>query len=127
MEKQLTFILNNQNKVLTKRRFEQENLFKEDIISYITKKEIILGYYEKEVLSTFEITTHKQWKIVAQISKEEIFKVFEQFLIYTTLFITVLLFILVPLILRFSNKIERPLQFLLHGSKNSRWKLWSYN
>lgn len=112
-----TFILNNQNKVLTKRRFEQENLFKEDIISYIAKKEVILGYYEKEVLSTFEITTHNRWKIVAQISKEEIFKVFEQFLIYTTFFITVLLFILVPLILRFSNKIERPLQFLLHGSK----------
>lgn len=45
------------------------------------------------------------------------YKVFKQFVIYILVFVIILLMILIPLILSFSNKIEKPLRHLLHGSK----------
>jgi len=45
------------------------------------------------------------------------YKVFKEFILYISLFVVVLLIMILPIILLFSNKIEQPLKSLLLGSK----------
>lgn len=112
-----TFIINKEHQLLTKRKWEQNSTN----LKIVNTKKIINGFYmnyiDNEVLGAITKAHFNRWTIVAQISKDEIYKVFKEFILYIFVFILVLLMILIPLILSFSNKIEKPLKFLLYGSK----------
>jgi len=112
-----TYIINAKKQLLTKRKYDKKNkiLHEKDLTKI--KKDFYESYSKNEVLGTFEKSNFGRWIIVAEISKDEMHEMFEQFLIYVSIFIIILLVLIIPLILRFSNKIEKPLQFLLHGSK----------
>ena len=45
------------------------------------------------------------------------YKVFKKFILYISVFVVILLVMIIPIILLFSNKIEKPLKSLLRGSK----------
>lgn len=112
-----TYILDHQKQLLTKRKFDK----KSDILNHtdntLIANDFYMNYNNKEVLGSNVKSNFERWTIVAEISKDEIYVMFEQFLMYVMFFIIILLILVVPLVLRFSNKIERPLQFLLNGSK----------
>lgn len=112
-----TFILDEKKQLLTKRKFDKKNDVLKHIDNSTIMKDFYLNYNNEEVLGSYEKSNFDRWTIVAQISKDEIYIMFEQFLLYVTIFIVILLILIIPLILKFSNKIERPLQFLLNGSK----------
>ena len=111
-----TFIVNQENKLLTKRKFEDMNILKQIDNNYKTT-----GFYENyagdDVLGITTKALFNRWTIVAQISTDEMYKVFKNFIAYMSLFVIVLLILIIPIILLFSNKIERPLNSLLRGSK----------
>jgi len=111
-----TFIVNNKFQLLTKRKFEDI-----EILKGIDNISIQNGFYESYSGSeVFGITTKAlfdRWTIVAQISTIEMYKVFKEFILYISLFVIVLLIMILPIILLFSNKIEQPLKSLLLGSK----------
>ncbi len=112
-----TFILNENNQLLTKRRFDKSNTVLINTDNSKIEKDFYMSYNEQEVLGTYEKSNFERWTIVAQISKDEIYTMFDIFLMYVIVFIVILLVIVVPWVLRFSNKIEQPIQFLLNGSK----------
>ncbi|WP_294964441.1 diguanylate cyclase [Sulfurimonas sp.] len=112
-----TFIINEKSQLLTKRKFDKDN----SILKIVDKKNITNGFYKsysnQDVFGATQKVLFDRWTIVAQISTDEMYKVFKEFVIYIFVFVVLLLMILVPLILAFSNKIEKPLKFLLHSSK----------
>lgn len=112
-----TFIVNKNNQLLTKRKFD--NNIK--ILSHISNTQIKNGFYtsysKDNVLGSYIKTNFDRWYIVAQIHESEMYEMFEQFITYVLIFILVLLILLMPLILMFSNKIVKPIQFLLRGSQ----------
>jgi len=111
-----TYIINEENKLLTKRKYE-------DIISLngIDDRYKSDGFYTSysgdDVLGVTTKALFDRWTIVAQIATTEMYKVFKTFIAYMSLFVIVLLIMIIPIILHFSNKIERPLKSLLKGSK----------
>ncbi|MCP4969441.1 MAG: diguanylate cyclase [Arcobacter sp.] len=112
-----TFIINKNKQLLTKRKFDKDI----ELLTISDNTNISKGFYTSyngnEVLGDVIKSNFGEWLIVAQISKNEIYEVFEQFLIYVLVFIFSLLIIIIPLILKFSNKIVKPLKFLLNGSQ----------
>lgn len=112
-----TFIINKNRQLLTKRRFDNES----DLLRITDNSDISQGFYKsysnQEVLGDMVNSNFGEWLIVAQISKDEIYEVFEQFLIYVVMFMISLLIMIIPFILKFSNKIVEPLRFLLDGSQ----------
>jgi diguanylate cyclase (GGDEF)-like protein len=111
-----TFIVNQEGKLLTKRKFENITILKEIEKTYLNK-EFYINYAGSDVLG---VTTHalfNRWTIVAQISTTEMYHVFKTFIIYISLFVVLLLIMIIPIIMLFSNKLEKPLKSLLKGSK----------
>lgn len=112
-----TFIINKNNQLLTKRKFDKDS----DLLRITDNSNISKGFYSsysnKEVLGDVIKSNFGEWKIVAQISKDEMYEVFEEFLIYVLLFMITLLIMIIPFILKFSNKIVEPLKCLLDGSQ----------
>jgi two-component system cell cycle response regulator len=111
-----TFIINKQNQLLTKRKFEDITILKEIDASY-KRSGFYTNYSGDEVLGVTTNALFDRWTIVAQISTTEMYKVFKKFIVYISLFVVVLLIMIIPVILLFSNKIEKPLKSLLKGSK----------
>ncbi len=111
-----TFIINSNKQLLTKRKFDTEGTLLQKVDNSNITKGFYTSYSNEEVLGDVLKSNFGRWLIVAQISKDEIYEVFEQFLFYVIIFMVVLLIMMVPLILKFSNKIVEPLRFLLHGS-----------
>jgi diguanylate cyclase (GGDEF)-like protein len=111
-----TFIVNQEGKLLTKRKFEDITILKKIQNNY-RKKGFYLNYADNEVLGVTTKALFDRWTIVAQISTTEMYKVFKTFIIYISLFVVILLIMIIPIILVFSNKIEKPLKSLLKGSK----------
>ena len=112
-----TYILDHQKQLLTKRKFDKKSDILKHTDNTLIANDFYMNYNNKEVLGSNVKSNFERWTIVAEISKDEIYVMFEQFLMYVMFFIIILLILVVPLVLRFSNKIERPLQFLLNGSK----------
>jgi len=111
-----TFIINAENKLLTKRKFEDIEILKEIKGDY-KENGFYINYAGDEVLGASTTALFDRWTIVAQMSTTEMYKVFKKFLIYISIFVVILLIMVIPIILHFSNKIERPLKSLLRGSK----------
>lgn len=111
-----TFIVNKENQLLTKRKYENMEILKKINESY-KNNGFYTNYAKNEVLGLTTTALFDRWTIVAQISTQEMYKVFKKFIIYISLFVVVLLMMIIPIILLFSNKIEQPLQSLLEGSK----------
>jgi len=111
-----TFIINEQNQLLTKRKFEDIKRLKAIDDSYKSHG-FYTSYSGDDVLGVTTKALFDRWTIVAQISTTEMYKVFKTFIVYISLFVIVLLILIIPIILHFSNKIERPLKSLLKGSK----------
>ncbi len=111
-----TFIVNKQNQLLTKRKFEDISILKEIDEGYKSSG-FYVNYSGDDVLGVTTLALFDRWTIVAQISTTEMYKVFKTFIAYISLFVIVLLVMIIPLILFFSNKIEQPLRSLLKGSK----------
>lgn len=112
-----TFIINNQNQLLTKRKFDIDSKLLDKSILGNIRNGFYTSYTNEEVLGSFISSNFDRWLVVAQISEYEMYEMFEEFITYILIFIIVLLLIVMPFILKFSNKIVKPLQFLLHGSK----------
>ncbi len=112
-----TFIVNKNNQLLTKRKFDKNV----KLLSHISNTQIKNGFYtsysKNEVLGANIKTNFDRWYIIAQISQNEMYEMFEQFITYIIIFIIILLILVTPMILGFSNKIVKPLQFLLTGSQ----------
>ena len=111
-----TFIVNKENKLLTKRKFEDIDILKQIDTKY-EGGGFYLNYAGEEVLGATTKALFNRWTIVAQISTTEMYKVFKTFIVYMSFFVVILLILIIPIILLFSNKIERPLRSLLRGSK----------
>ena len=111
-----TFIVNKQNQLLTKRKYENTEILKEIKQSY-KNNGFYTNYSKDEVLGVTTEALFERWTIVAQISTVEMYKVFKRFIVYISLFVAILLIVIIPVILLFSNKIVGPLRFLLEGSK----------
>ena len=111
-----TFIVDSQNQLLTKRKFEDVKTLKVIDDDY-SKNGFYISYSGKDVLVVTRKALFDRWTIVAQISTEEMYKVFKEFVLYISLFVLILLVMIIPIILRFSNRIEQPLRSLLKGSK----------
>lgn len=112
-----TFIINKNNELLTKRIRDENIMTLEKVKRNDIKDDFYVNYNGETVLGTYLKTNFDRWYIIAQISEEEIYELFKEFILYIFLFVIVLFSFLMPLVLKFSNKIVKPLEFLLHGSK----------
>lgn len=112
-----TFIINENKQLLTKRKFDKKDILLQKIDNSNITKGFYTSYSDSEVLGDVIKSNFGRWLIVAQISKDEIYEVFEQFLYYVIIFMITLLIIMIPIILKFSNRIVEPLKFLLNGSQ----------
>jgi len=111
-----TFIVNNKNQLLTKRKFEDISILKQIKKKY-PQSDFYKNYVGDEVFGVTRHALFDRWTIVAQISTSEMYDVFKMFIIYMSLFVAVLLILIIPVILLFSNRIVKPLKSLLKGSK----------
>ena len=111
-----TFIVNSEHKLLTKRKFEDITILKKIENDY-KQNGFYNNYAGDEVLGVSTTALFDRWTIIAQISTTEMYKVFKTFIIYISLFVIALLIMIIPIILHFSNKIEKPLKSLLKGSR----------
>lgn len=112
-----TFIINDQKKLITKRRFEQaDNVFK-TINNTFDSQNFYTNYAGQSVLGAMISSNFGRWFIIAQITEAEIYTLFNQFLFTILVFIIILVLLLIPLIFNFASIIEQPLQHLLHGSR----------
>ncbi|NQY20055.1 MAG: diguanylate cyclase [Campylobacteraceae bacterium] len=112
-----TFIINSHSQLLTKRRFDQNHKLLEKVILGDIKNGLFTSYTKDNVLGAYVSSNFDRWLVVAQISEYEMYEIFKQFITYILIFIIVLLLITMPFVLRFSDKIVKPIQSLLHGSK----------
>ncbi len=112
-----TFIVNNKGQLLTKRRFEKDYLTLKIIDNSKMKNDFYENYSKEKVLGTFSKIHFDRWTIVAQISTQEMYKVYEQFILYVFIFAAALVLLIIPIVLSFSNIIEEPLKVLLLSSK----------
>lgn len=112
-----TFIVNKNKQLLTKRKFDKNIKLLDEIVNKEIKNGFYTSYSKEKVLGSYIKTNFDRWYIIAEIHEDEMYEMFQQFITYVFLFIIILLVLLMPMILGFSNKIVKPLQFLLNGSK----------